>query len=214
MEKYMIFDNEGKTADRYTIINTATGLVSGSGVDPFHPQGIGVILAHELTGYKAVEAYVNEAEHNPEWLGKPVLRKDLPAKVQQFINMLDMDTFYEDFRERVIKLLPEYSFQPENKSFWSMYGTKDIPRENYRDRDRAWVMKDGLRRIYISSVMYKDDPARDSFRYCTILTSGKIRPYRHKRWIEWVEFDKVVITARTDEQMINELEKAIINDNL
>lgn len=37
----LVFDNEGKTFDRYTIIRTDTGDCVGASEDPFHPQGFG-----------------------------------------------------------------------------------------------------------------------------------------------------------------------------
>lgn len=102
-----VFDNEGKTYDRYTII-LSDGEVYGANENPFHPLGFGQysgnvcdrmnttygygwrkhfdekkILKHELANY------LNEARGDSSWLGKEV--KDLttlPEPVQQYIQQL------------------------------------------------------------------------------------------------------------------------------
>lgn len=110
--KTYIFDNEGKTFDRYTIV-TGEGEVYGSSFDPFHPQGFGQycgnvielaepkhsqmfrVQVNGLWQYKrsAVIRYkrkfVNEARRNPEWMGKEVTVDQLPDKVKQYVKQLE-----------------------------------------------------------------------------------------------------------------------------
>lgn len=45
MENYKIYDNGGKTADRFTLIN-ADGDVFGFDENPFHPLGIGQFVGN------------------------------------------------------------------------------------------------------------------------------------------------------------------------
>lgn len=102
--KTYIFDNQGKTFDRYTIIS-ANGEVYGSSDNPFHPQGFGQYCGHVIelrepeyssmfyndgqwqrsavVRYK--RQFVNEARRNPEWQGVEVNVNQLPADVQQFV---------------------------------------------------------------------------------------------------------------------------------
>jgi len=69
----IVYDNGGKTADRYTII-TPDGSVYGMSSDPFSPQGF--------------SQYVGEKSEFPKGLshtGKKVDATKLPDKVQQAI---------------------------------------------------------------------------------------------------------------------------------
>jgi hypothetical protein len=112
MKGIKIFDNEGATQDRYTIVNTKTGDVIGCNCAPFHPCGIGQhcgnlvdnIMFHKFgagwrRGYKTekdkkiikrieraeIRNYLQEAKDNPEWLGKPAKFNDMPEDVKKFI---------------------------------------------------------------------------------------------------------------------------------
>ena len=108
MKNYIVFDNGGKTADRFTIINMETADVFGASENPCEPDGIcrwvGNIADHKTVLYGAgwrqrmppkkvieaeVENYVNNAKLNPEWLG--IELKNIPAPVQQYIDQLDVE---------------------------------------------------------------------------------------------------------------------------
>ena len=110
MKNYIVFDNGGKTADRYTIINMETADVFGASEDPHDPNGsgrwIGNITDHRTVLYGAgwrqrlpakkliqaeVENYVNNAKLDPEWLGIEVISQDLPAALRTYIEGLDVD---------------------------------------------------------------------------------------------------------------------------
>jgi hypothetical protein len=109
MKNYIIFDNGGKTIDRYTIINMETADVFGASENPRDPNGlgrwIGNIADHRTVLFGAgwrqrlpakkviqaeVENYVNNAKLDPEWLGKLAESKDLPEVLRSYIEELDI----------------------------------------------------------------------------------------------------------------------------
>jgi hypothetical protein len=104
MKNYMIFDNRGKTTDRFTIIKVETGDVFGASEQPAEAGGVGRwcgnIIEHKIVLYGAgwrqrlpskkiieaeIENYVNNARLDPEWLGREVELESLPEAVQNFI---------------------------------------------------------------------------------------------------------------------------------
>jgi hypothetical protein len=104
MKHYMIFDNGGKTADRFTIIKAETGDVFGASEQPGEAGGIGRwcgnIIEHKIVLYGAgwrqrlpskkiieaeIENYVNNARLDPEWLGREIELESLPEAVQNYI---------------------------------------------------------------------------------------------------------------------------------
>ncbi len=110
MKNYMIFDNGGKTADRFTIINVEIGDVFGASEHPGEPGGIGRwcgnIIEHKIVLYGAgwrqrlpskkiieteIENYINNARLDPEWLGQEVALESLPEAIQNYIADLDND---------------------------------------------------------------------------------------------------------------------------
>ena len=56
MKDVTIFDNKGKTLDRYTILDRKTGDVYGCSDDPFHPMGVGQ-FSHNVADVYWVIAY-------------------------------------------------------------------------------------------------------------------------------------------------------------
>lgn len=111
MNRYIIFDNGGVTADRFTIVKSETGDVFGSGENPAGPSGmgkwIGNCAAHRTVlvgcGWRQrqstkkiikaeTENYVNNARLDAEWIGREVDFETLPEKVREFISGLDADT--------------------------------------------------------------------------------------------------------------------------
>jgi hypothetical protein len=110
MKNYMIFDNGGKTTDRFTIIRVETGDVFGASEHPSEPGGVGRwcgnIIEHKIVLYGAgwrqrlpqkkiieaeIENYVNNARLDPEWLGREIELQSLPEAVQNYIADLDSD---------------------------------------------------------------------------------------------------------------------------
>jgi len=85
MKQVIVFDNNGRTADRYTII-TIAGDVFNASENPQHPQGVGMFCGNIRTDWRRnVGQYVNEARQDKEWLGIEVKADDLPLPVKRFI---------------------------------------------------------------------------------------------------------------------------------
>ena len=107
MKTFIIFDNGGKSFDRFTIINKETGEVFGASENPNAPNGIGKFFGncsdHLIVMYGAgwrqkhpikkvikaeVENYINNAKLDPTWIGSEVDFKSLPENVQKYISGL------------------------------------------------------------------------------------------------------------------------------
>ena len=106
-----VFDNEGETFDRFTII-LPDGEMLGSSVYPFHPQGFGMYVGNVCenvegghnnnyydyvngTGWDpwyvntCLKKYLRSAKSDPAWLGKEVKKfEKLPVDVQRYINQM------------------------------------------------------------------------------------------------------------------------------
>lgn len=115
--KAIIFDNGGKTFDRYTII-LSDGEIFSASDNPFHPQGVGtncgnIAYNYYLTtvgaGYlskiekedkkhynklirQAVKEQIAIAKNDPEWLDIEMQQNKLPTDVQMYINQLLSNT--------------------------------------------------------------------------------------------------------------------------
>jgi hypothetical protein len=108
MNPFIIFDNGGKTLDRFTIINRETGDVFGSSEKPDEPGGIGKYCGNcadlRIVMYGAgwrqkiparkvikeeVDNYINNAKLDENWIGCEVDLNSLPVNVRQYILRLD-----------------------------------------------------------------------------------------------------------------------------
>ena len=115
MKHYIVFDNGGKTLDRYTIINKNTGDLFGVSENPYDSNGInqyfGNCVAHRIVlagaGWRQrlpakkviqaeVENYVNNAKLDPSGLGFEVKFKDLPVEVCNYISRISIANFAGD----------------------------------------------------------------------------------------------------------------------
>ena len=111
MKTYIVFDNGGKTTDRFTVINMKTADVFGVSEDPGSPEGIGRhcgnCAEHRITLYgsgwrqrlpakKVLEAeaenYINNARLDPDWLGREIDFAALPKHAREYITDWDNDT--------------------------------------------------------------------------------------------------------------------------
>ena len=90
----------------------------------------------------------------------------------------------------------------------SYFGTKHTTPKTYRTPDGTFIQDSGIRHFYVSSVMYKDNPAMESFRYMIIWTYATARGYRCK-YFNKVELNKVFISGKTDELLLENLQRAI-----
>jgi len=78
---YYIFDNGGKTLDRYTLINKY-GEVYGFSENP--RTGFGQ-YSHTLFTGEDRKKYILDALADKDWLGKRIKLKDLPKEAQKFV---------------------------------------------------------------------------------------------------------------------------------
>jgi len=107
MKTFIIFDNCGRTFDRFTIINKETGDIFGCSDHPDAPGGAGVLIgncaAHRIALYGAgwrqrfpgqnvikaeVDNYINNARLDANWLGKEVDCAHLPMSVKHYVARL------------------------------------------------------------------------------------------------------------------------------
>ena len=110
MKNYIVFDNGGKTVDRFTIINLETADVFGASENPCEPDGVGKwvgnLADHRTilygTGWRQrlppkkviqteVDNYVNNAKLDPDWLGVVVDLNSLPQSLRHYIEELNVD---------------------------------------------------------------------------------------------------------------------------
>lgn len=77
MKNTYIFDNEGESFDRYTII-LPNGDILGASENPFHPLGFGQHCANCL------ENYFKDCHMRPKNLSKTRTRQIIRSEVQQF----------------------------------------------------------------------------------------------------------------------------------
>ena len=84
-KEVFVFDNEGRSFDRFTIVVKEDAMLFGASNHPFHPQGFGQFCGD--TGYP--EDYIKRARGNPEWLGKETtLFSELPEDVQKYVEQI------------------------------------------------------------------------------------------------------------------------------
>ncbi|HWB90886.1 MAG TPA: hypothetical protein VG605_03500 [Puia sp.] len=120
MKNFIVFDNGGKSADRFTIINMETADVFGASENPHEPNGtgrwIGNIAYHRTVLFGAgwrqrqpakkviqieIENYVNNAKLDPEWLGVEIPHRDIPDALRSYIDELDVDDPRTHSRARI-----------------------------------------------------------------------------------------------------------------
>jgi hypothetical protein len=93
MNGFTVFDNKGKSIDRYTIINLSTGDIYGASCDPFHPQGFGQYSGNikDSTEYYNLYDYIECARNKPKELGEEITDFTvLPENVQKYINQISI----------------------------------------------------------------------------------------------------------------------------
>jgi hypothetical protein len=133
MEKYIVFDNGGKTFDRYTIINTDSADVFGVSDQPGEPNGVcklcGNCAEQRIVLYGAewrqrlpvkkilreeAESYVRNARLDPDWLGAEVGYHDLPDNVRNYFESFDADDGSGRHGIAKIASLGDYSARQNN----------------------------------------------------------------------------------------------------
>lgn len=111
MKTYIVFDNGGKTIDRYTVVNMNTADVLGVSENPAAQDGVGrhvgncaehrIVLygsgwrqrlPHKKIIQTEAENYINNARLDPDWLGAEIEFAALPKNVREYIVELENDT--------------------------------------------------------------------------------------------------------------------------
>ncbi|MCX6304393.1 MAG: hypothetical protein NT040_05460 [Bacteroidetes bacterium] len=113
-------------------------------------------------------------------------------------------------------LLREFTFsdsQQKDIADKSFFGTLKFQATKFRNPNKALILNSGTRHFYVSSVMYHDNPTMESFRYMIVWTMAKIRPYKCKTFRDY-ELNKVFISGKTDEILIENLSREIENGKI
>lgn len=85
MSRIIIFDNEGTTFDRYTIIDRMTGDVYGASTDPFAPNGFGQFNHNVADNYWI-------AVYGSEWRKRLYVKRCIKESVRRYINEVKADS--------------------------------------------------------------------------------------------------------------------------
>jgi len=105
-------------------------------------------------------------------------------------------------KKELEKLFPEYEFKTSEDTD-SVFGVLSQESKTFRDSSKNLIItKD--RYIFVSGVMYKDNPDMVSFRYATINTSSEIRNYRCKSFHSH-EYNKKFTSANEDEELLEKI---------
>jgi hypothetical protein len=108
MTNFIVFDNGGRTADRYTVVDRQTGDVFALSDNPQEPGGVarycGNCADHRITLYGAgwrqmtpsrrivqaeTDNYIHNAQLDPEWLGLEANPERLSDNLRQFLAALE-----------------------------------------------------------------------------------------------------------------------------
>lgn len=122
----------------------------------------------------------------------------------------------ENLEDKLKTLLKDFNFA-ENELLdidaKSFFGTKQVVKSEFRTQNKSLVLNSGVRHFYVSSVMYKDDPDKQSFRYMIIWTVAKIRNYKCKNFWDF-ELNKVFISGKSDQTLIENLKNELENGTI
>lgn len=116
-----------------------------------------------------------------------------------------------DIEFQLRNLLPDFNLSdplPTETDNRSYFGTKCTKPRTHRTADGTLIQDSGIRHFYVSSIMYKDNPAMESFRYMIIWTFAMARRYRCK-YFNKTELNKVFLSGKTDELLLENLKNAI-----
>jgi hypothetical protein len=88
---YFIIFYSPATYECYTVV-LSDGAMYGFDNDPFFPTGFGQYVGdiHRTNGNRGLSILecINEAIHDPEWLGTVKTLTDLPTQAQKYVNQL------------------------------------------------------------------------------------------------------------------------------
>jgi hypothetical protein len=134
MENFVIFDNGGRSADRFTIIHNETGDVFGASENPSAPNGIGKFCGNcadhhtvmfgagwrqRLPSKKIIKAevtnYITNARLDPDWLGQEVEFASLPEALRDYICGLETHIRPEDYSKINVVYMAKSSDEPSSR---------------------------------------------------------------------------------------------------
>lgn len=94
-KEVFVFDNEGETFDRFTIVTKEDAMLFGASEHPFSPLGFGQFCgdiepkALNEFSYENVNEYVDNARADESWLGKEItVFSELPEDVQKYVEQV------------------------------------------------------------------------------------------------------------------------------
>ncbi len=89
MKNPAIFDNGGKTYDRFTIINRRSGDMFGASENPTHPAGFGQFTGNIRQDWnKPIHTMLEAYRADPDWIGVEIEITNAPKEVQEWVKGL------------------------------------------------------------------------------------------------------------------------------
>ena len=114
----------------------------------------------------------------------------------------------EALTKEIQKRLPDCVLLRDDNGTESIYGVTQVPKKSFRTKTKALINTTGRRCLFVSDVMYQDQPIEKRFRYGIVWTDSERREYRHKHFAKY-QHDKVVFSGKTDEQFLAEMDELI-----
>ena len=111
----------------------------------------------------------------------------------------------EEFLTELKKVLIGFNFYDEMNVSKCINADKEVPKNEYRDENKATVRVDGVRSIFISSEMGTEEK---HFFYMTVKTLAQRREYRYRNFYD-TEIDKVFISGATYEVMLKKITEQV-----
>lgn len=111
--KFVIFDNNGETLDRFTIIDLKTGDMFGASLNPFHPQGFGQNCGNPAWDYftRTVGAnFMRKTEKDDPKHYRKLIREKTAEIVREFESegnigkIIEFEILPEDVKKYVIQV--------------------------------------------------------------------------------------------------------------
>jgi len=90
-KEVFVFDNEGRSYDRFTIVTRSDGAIYGASCDPFSPLGFGQFCGQvsDPSYNTTVAQYIKDAQDEVSWLGKEItVFSELPEDVQKYVEQV------------------------------------------------------------------------------------------------------------------------------
>ena len=110
-----------------------------------------------------------------------------------------------EFLIELKKVLPDFYFDEEINAGKCIHGDKKVPQIEYRDEKKTTVRVEGVRQIFVSSLMgTKEVP----FYYSLVYSRGQKRGYRRKHFYD-AEIGKLYISGETYEILLEKYKEQV-----